>query len=231
MIIGAFSMQKAESVYTAYMSERRQNLLDSLLTEMDRALRVMGGVAQATNPSPAQGMEEPELSPAQRELSAALMRVNHAGEVAAQALYRGQAAVTRDPDLAEALRQAGDEEQDHLAWCGTRVEQLGGRTSALTPAWYAGSFLLGAAAGLAGDRASLGFLAETEGQVTRHLDEHLQQLPAEDSPSRCIVAEMREHEIAHGAEARERGAADIPGPVQGLMRAAAWVMTTVAHRI
>ncbi|MGI9330829.1 MAG: 2-polyprenyl-3-methyl-6-methoxy-1,4-benzoquinone monooxygenase [Gammaproteobacteria bacterium] len=206
-------------------------MLDSLLTETDRALRVIGGVAQATNPSPARGMEEPDLNANQRELSAALMRVNHAGEVAAQALYRGQAAVTRDRDLAEALRQAGDEEQDHLAWCGARVEQLGGRTSFLTPAWYAGSFLLGAAAGLAGDRASLGFLAETEGQVTRHLDEHLKQLPAEDSPSRRIVAEMREHEIAHGADARERGAADMPRPVKGLMRAAAWVMTTVAHRI
>lgn len=205
--------------------------MDRLIGELDTALRVVSGPAQGATPSPAAGMPEPELSPGERRRSAALMRVNHAGEIAAQALYRGQAVVARDPVQREALLQAGQEEYEHLAWCETRVRQLGGRTSLLAPLWYSGSFVIGALAGLAGDRISLGFLAETERQVSDHLGSHLQRLPADDAPSRQIVAAMQDEEIAHGEDARARGGAELPAPVRSLMRTTARVMTTLAQRI
>lgn len=207
------------------------DLMDRLIGELDTALRVVSGPAQGATPSPAAGIPEPELSPGERRRSAALMRVNHAGEIAAQALYRGQAVVARDPVQREALLQAGQEEYEHLAWCATRVRQLGGRTSLLAPLWYSGSFVIGALAGLAGDRISLGFLAETERQVSDHLGSHLQRLPADDAPSRQIVAAMQDEEIAHGEAARARGGAELPAPVRSLMRTIARIMTTLAQRI
>lgn len=224
-------LKPARDPYNPPMATPGSDLLDRLIGELDTALRVVSGPARGATPNPAEGMPEPELSPAERRRSAALMRVNHAGEIAAQALYRGQAAVARDPAQRDALLHAGQEEYEHLAWCETRVHQLGERTSVLAPVWYAGSFAIGALAGLAGDRLSLGFLAETERQVTDHLGSHLQRLPAADAPSRRIVAAMQEEEIAHGEEARARGGTDLPAPMRGLMRATARIMTTLAHRI
>jgi ubiquinone biosynthesis monooxygenase Coq7 len=213
------------------MAKPRADWIDRLIGELDTALRVGASPAQGVSTNPATGIAEPRLSPAERRRSAALMRVNHAGEIAAQALYRGQAAVARNPAQREALVKAGQEEHEHLAWCEERVRQLGGRTSLLAPVWYAGSFLIGAAAGLAGDRVSLGFLAETERQVSDHLDGHLERLPAADTPSRQIVRVMREEEIAHGNEARVRGGGDLPAPVRGLMKITARLMTTLAYRV
>ncbi len=217
--------------YNPAVATPGSDLLDRLIGELDTALRVVAGPARGATPNPAEGLREPELSTGERRQSAALMRVNHAGEIAAQALYRGQAAVARDPVQRDALLQAGQEEYEHLAWCETRVRQLGGRTSLLAPAWYAGSFVIGALAGIAGDRISLGFLAETERQVSDHLGNHLQRLPPADTPSRQIVAAMQDDEIAHGEQARARGGAELPAPVRGLMRAIARVMTTLAQRI
>lgn len=222
---------KARPAYNRGMSRPETDLLDRLLGELDMALRVVAGPARGEAPNPADGLPEPALSPAEKRRSAALMRVNHAGEIAAQALYRGQATVTRDPAQREALLKAGQEEYEHLAWCETRVGQLGERTSLLSPVWYTGSFLIGALAGLAGDRFSLGFLSETERQVASHLESHLQRLPAGDEPSRRIVATMRAEEIAHGEDARARGGSEMPRPVRSLMRATARIMTTLAHRI
>ncbi len=159
------------------------------------------------------------------------MRVNHAGEIAAQALYRGQALLARDPQLRNDLLQAADEEHDHLAWCDERARQLGGGTSKLAPLWYAGSFAIGMAAGVAGDKLSLGFLAETERQVTEHLDGHLARLPADDRVSREIIHQMRDEEIAHGEGAVARGGSTLPDPVRRAMRMVAGVMTSVSYRV
>jgi ubiquinone biosynthesis monooxygenase Coq7 len=159
------------------------------------------------------------------------MRVNHAGEVAAQGLYRGQAFTTRDPAIRQNLLGAAREEQDHLAWCAQRINELGSRTSLLGPLWYAGSFALGAAAGLLGTATGLGFVVETERQVEEHLTGHLDRLPPADLPSREIVRQMRTDEVAHGALARELGAAELPEPLRAGMRMVARVMTTVAHRL
>jgi len=211
------------------MHERRYGLLDRVLAELDTGLRVIAAPARAQRPSPAAEAADASLSPRERELAAALMRVNHAGEIAAQALYRGQAAVARSADLRAALLEAAAEEQDHLAWCAERVRELGSHTSLLAPAWYAGAFTIGALAGLAGDRYSLGFLDETEQQVTEHLDGHLARLPGQDLRSRRIVARMRDEELAHSRAARRRGAASLPRPLRRLMQAGARVMTTLAH--
>ncbi len=159
------------------------------------------------------------------------MRVNHVGEVCAQALYEGQAATTADPRLERFFREAAAEEGDHLAWTRERLQQLGSRPSLLNPVWYAGSFLLGALAGRAGDRYSLGFMVETERQVERHLDGHLERLPAADATSRAIVAKMKDDEVAHADHAAALGAVPMPEPVRALMRLAARVMTETAHRI
>jgi ubiquinone biosynthesis monooxygenase Coq7 len=159
------------------------------------------------------------------------MRVNHAGEVAAQALYRGQALVARRPELRAQLLTAAAEEHAHLDWCGQRVRELGGRTSVLNPLWYAGSFAMGVVAGLAGDARSLGFIAETERQVAAHLDRHLERLPAGDARSRAIVQGMRADEARHGADAVAAGGVPLPRPVTTAMALAARVMTTLAHRV
>ncbi len=213
------------------MERHNDSLLDRLITELDTALRVTATAAHANRPAPEPDDRPPALTEHERARSAALMRVDHAGEVAAQALYRGQAAVSRQPGLRDALLKAADEEHDHLAWCEDRVRELGQRTSLLGPLWYAGGFTIGALAGLAGDRVSLGFLAETERQVTSHLDSHLERLPSGDLPSRVIVGQMREEELAHAQDARRRGGVELPAPVRSLMRAASKVMTTVSYRI
>jgi ubiquinone biosynthesis monooxygenase Coq7 len=209
--------------------------LEQLISEADHALRVLAlPAAGAAGPPPAPAADASvgtTADPAGRALAAALMRVNHAGEVAAQALYRGQALVARDPAIRAQLLAGADDEYAHLAWCEARVRELGSHTSLLAPAWYAASFAIGVAAGLAGDRASLGFIAETERQVAAHLDGHLERLPADDTRSRAIVAAMRADETRHGADARAAGGIDLPRPVARAMALVARVMTTVAHRV
>ncbi|HZZ93971.1 MAG TPA: 2-polyprenyl-3-methyl-6-methoxy-1,4-benzoquinone monooxygenase [Usitatibacter sp.] len=210
-------------------SPRRLSLLDHVLVAADEALKTLSGAQSAARPMP-QPAESPERpADAERRLSAALMRVNHAGEICAQALYSGQALVARDPAVREALRTAGAEERDHLAWCRQRLKALADRPSLLDPLWYAGSFGLGLASGLAGDRWSLGFLAETEAQVERHLDGQLGRLPATDAASRAVLEQMRIDEMRHGASGRALGAAELPGLVKRAMQAASKVMTTTAY--
>lgn len=207
------------------------HLVDVVLGELDNGLRTLTAPAGTGRPDPSAGLHSTGLSAAERAEGAALMRVNHAGEVAAQALYRGQAFTTRDPALRERLLGAAREEEDHLAWCAKRVGELGSHTSLLGPAWYAGSFALGAVAGLLGRGPGLGFVVETERQVEDHLTGHLDRLPAGDLPSRAIVTLMREDEAAHGNMARDLGGTELPAPVRAGMRAAARVMTTLAHRL
>jgi ubiquinone biosynthesis monooxygenase Coq7 len=207
------------------------DLLDRFIGEIDVALRTLSESPRATvpRPPPGAGADDAALSGSERELAARLMRVNHAGEISAQALYRGQAMVARDPILRADLLRAADEEHDHLRWCADRTQALGQNVSVLAPIWYLGSLAIGAAAGLAGDRVSLGFLAETERQVCEHLDGHLSRLPAADATSRAIVTEMRADELAHQRHAEDRGGLELPLPVRLGMRAAARVMTSVAH--
>ena len=176
-------------------------------------------------------MEEGELLGGQRRLAAGLMRVNHAGEMAAQALYHGQSLTARDPALRRRLTRASLEESDHLSWCRDRLDELGGSPSRLDPFWYGGSLLIGIAAGIAGDRWNLGFLAETERQVVRHLDDHLERLPEADRRSRAILRQMRADELGHAELAESLGAAPLPGAVKRLMRLTSKVMTTLAFRI
>jgi ubiquinone biosynthesis monooxygenase Coq7 len=207
----------------------RRSLADQLLISADRALRALLAPAAATRPTP--GTRGEPLPEAERRQAAGLMRINHAGEIAAQGLYHGQALVARDPAIRNLLEQAGREETDHLAWCETRLRELNDRPSRLDPLWYAGSFAIGMAAGLASDRVSLGFVAETERQVERHLGTHLAQLPADDERSRAILLQMRADEKAHGELARQAGGATLPLPVQKIMQATAKVMTTTARHV
>jgi ubiquinone biosynthesis monooxygenase Coq7 len=202
--------------------------LDRLLGIADEALRTLSGSVSAARASPCADRSVP-ASDSDRELSAGLMRVNHTGEVCAQALYSGQSLVARDPVVRAALEDAAAEERDHLAWCRGRLSDLDSRPSLLDPLWFAGSFAWGVASGLAGDRWSLGFLAETEAQVERHLEGHLDRLPADDRCSRAIVAQMSEDENRHGRTGRELGAAELPYPVKLAMRAASRVMTRTAY--
>jgi ubiquinone biosynthesis monooxygenase Coq7 len=194
----------------------------------DQALRALSGAITAARPSPCVDPEVP-AGEGDRRLSAGLMRVNHTGEVCAQALYSGQALVARDPVVRDALQSAAAEERDHLSWCRDRLADLGSRPSLLDPVWYAGSFAWGLASGIAGDRWSLGFLAETEAQVERHLEGHLERLPADDTCSRRIVAQMRDDEARHGQSGRDLGARDLPLAVRLAMRAASKVMTRTAY--
>jgi len=213
------------------MNSSSISLADQLILEVESALRVLTGTTPASRPNPGNGLASGPLSADEKSQGAALMRVNHAGEVAAQALYRGQAFTTRDPGIREGLLHAAREEQDHLAWCQQRVSELGSRTSLFGPLWYAGSFAIGAAAGLLGKSVGLGFVVETERQVEEHLSGHLDQLPAGDLPSREIVRRIRADEAAHGARARELGGADLPEPARAAMRFVARIMTTVARRL
>ena len=210
-----------------------QQSLDTWIGAADRALRALFAPAHASRPvpqpaTPAEGSAS-ELSPDERRRAAALMRVNHAGEIAAQALYHGQALAARSEATRRMLLDAAREETDHLAWCESRLKELESRPSLLNPLWYAGSFFIGALAALVGDRASLGFVVETERQVEGHLDEHLGRLPAADLRSRAIVEQMRVDEAAHGANARAAGGMDLPVPVRTLMRHTARVMTGTAY--
>jgi ubiquinone biosynthesis monooxygenase Coq7 len=207
---------------------------DALIHAADSALRTLLATPHAARPTPlarAQDAAEP-LTEAEKRLSGALMRVNHVGEVCAQALYTGQALACQDPVLRQQLDAACREETDHLAWTAERLTALGDRPSLLNPLWYAGAFAIGFAAGkLGGDRVSLGFVLETERQVEAHLASHMDLLPANDSASRAIVAQMKSDEVAHARMAEKAGAVDLPLPVRGLMKLAAKVMTTVAQRV
>ena len=205
--------------------------MDKLIAEFDRALRAVAGVASAARPSPAEEKPETELDPRARAHAAALMRVNHVGEICAQALYQGQALTARNERIKAALEQAAHEEEDHLAWSIGRIRELGGRPSLLNPLWYAGSFAIGALAGALGDRWNLAFLAETERQVEEHLTGHLDALPSADERTRAVVTAMRADEAKHGGTARTLGASEMPEPLKLAMRLASKVMTTVAYRV
>ena len=206
-------------------------LVDDLIVAFDRGLKTLTRGAVAERASPAQGVEDASLSEADRKHAGGLMRVNHTGEICAQALYEGQSITARDPLTRESLQRAAREEQDHLAWCEARLEELDARTSRLNPLFYAASYGLGAAAGLLGDRLSLGFVAATEDQVGAHLDRHLDALPSEDQRSRRVVEQMRADESKHGTNAIAAGGVAFPEPVKNLMSLASRVMTETTYRI
>ena len=205
---------------------------DALILAADSALRTLWAEPRASRATPAATQPAAALTDAQKRESAALMRVNHVGEVCAQGLYTGQMLASRNPGLRAKLMEASREETDHLAWTLQRLRELNDRPSLLNPLWYAGAFAIGFAAGkLGGDRLSLGFVVETENQVEAHLNSHMARLPAGDAASRAIVAQMKDDEVAHARMAQHEGALPLPGAVKGLMKAAAKVMTTVAHRV
>jgi ubiquinone biosynthesis monooxygenase Coq7 len=212
------------------MSERHYTPVDRLITIGDSALRTVFGRPASTRTSPAASVTDTSEQEADSRQAEAMMRVNHAGEICAQALYQGQALTARDARVRESIQQAVQEENDHLAWCAQRIDELGTYKSRLNPLWYTGSFAIGTAFGLLGDRWSLGFLAETERQVVKHLEGHLARLPAADAKSRAIVKTMRDDEARHATAAVRAGAAELPGVVKGLMAATARIMTTAAAR-
>ncbi|MDN4037471.1 2-polyprenyl-3-methyl-6-methoxy-1,4-benzoquinone monooxygenase [Massilia sp. YIM B02443] len=205
--------------------------LDHLIVGFDKALRVVGGVAAMSRPNPGALAVDSELSDAERRHAAGLMRVNHVGEVCAQALYDAQGSFASTPALRAQFEQAGREEEDHLAWCAQRLSELGSQPSVLNPLWYAGAYAMGSVAAKLGDKVSLGFVVETERQVEAHLDSHLELLPPQDAKSRAIVDQMRIDEIEHADAAQAMGAAEMPLPVKLAMRAMAKVMTTAAYRV
>ncbi|WP_177419440.1 2-polyprenyl-3-methyl-6-methoxy-1,4-benzoquinone monooxygenase [endosymbiont of Lamellibrachia barhami] len=208
------------------MRQRNYSPADNLLIGIDQVLRTLFGRPQVTERSnPAQTIPESEMSDQERDETARLMRINHTGEVCAQALYQGQALTAKLPDVRESMERAAQEENDHLAWCEKRLQELDNRKSLLNPFWYAGSFLMGAAAGLAGDKWSLGFVAETEHQVEAHLNNHLNRLPPQDEKSRAILEQMKEDEIHHATVALEAGGAELPEPVKQAMKFTSKVMT------
>ena len=204
---------------------------DRLLCAADTALRTLFATPHAAQPSPATQLDEADLTPEEKQLSGAYMRVNHVGEVCAQALYTAQAMVTRDAQLRTRLLHAAQEEMDHLAWTQQRLQALGQRPSLLNPLWFAGAFVIGTVAATISDRASLGFVEETENQVSDHLRAHLERLPAQDAPSLAVVAQMKADEERHAQAAADAGALPVPAPAKALMRIAAKVMTTTAHYI
>lgn len=205
--------------------------LDTLIVRADRALRTLFAPAATLRPVPGRELPDADLSAEERRHAAGLMRVNHAGEICAQALYEGQSLTARNPEARGALERAAWEEMEHLAWTERRIEELGGRKSLLNPLWYAGSYALGAAAGLIGDRWNLGFLAETEHQVVNHLEDHLGRLPSADGKSRAILEQMKEDEAKHATTAIVHGAAELPAPVRLGMKLASRVMTRTAYWI
>lgn len=205
--------------------------VDQLITEFDTVLRTLAAPATSARQHPDASVDEAPLSEAEKSHAAGLMRVNHCGEVCAQALYQGQALTARDPAAREALKQAAQEEVEHLAWTERRLSELGSHRSFLNPLWYAGSFAMGVTAGVIGDKWNLGFLAETERQVTAHLESHLSQLPEQDAKSRAIVAQMAIDETSHAEQAVALGAAPLPLPVVQLMNATSKVMTGLSYRI
>ncbi len=212
------------------MSIRRYSLFDSLIMECDKALKTVIGRPETTDRQlPGKELAEQDLTAQEQALSTRLMRVNHSGEVSAQALYQGQALTATLPEVRSAMEQAALEENDHLVWCQQRVEHFGGHTSVFNPLWYAGSFVMGAVAGKIGDKWSLGFVAETEKQVVKHLDEHLEQISESDAKSRAILEQMRIDELHHGTIALEAGGATLPKPVQIVMAAMSKVMTKTSY--
>ncbi len=214
------------------MTARCYSLADRLVIALDQALATVAGRPHVTGrPDPADGVEDEPLDAGARRHAGGLMRVNHSGEVAAQALYQGQALTARLPAVREKMEQAAREENDHLDWCARRLEALGTHRSYLAPFWYLGAFAIGAAAGAAGDKWSLGFVAETERQVVRHLEGHLHRLPPGDHKDRAILRQMRDDEARHATTALEAGGVALPGPVRSLMRLSARVMTTTAYWI
>jgi 3-demethoxyubiquinol 3-hydroxylase len=206
-------------------------MLENLIIGFDRTLRTLAGTATSSRPLPGANAPEPDLTPEERRHAGGLMRVNHTGEVCAQALYAAQAMVARDPAVKARFAAAAREEEDHLAWTQSRLDELATRPSLLNPLWYAGAFAIGTIAGLAGDRTNLGFVVETERQVEEHLTSHMDELPPSDAKSRAIVDRMREDEARHGAMAYEAGGHVLPFPVRGAMRLAADVMRAVAYRV
>lgn len=213
------------------LPDRRLSPFDRLLSAVDQAARTVLAPTTATRPYPAEGLPETVESDRDRKHVAALMRVNHTGEIAAQALYQGQAFVAQSEAIRQSLMDAGREETDHLAWCSQRIEELGGRTSALGPLWYGGSFAIGMVAALVSDRASLGFVAETERQVVDHLQSHLKQLPESDRRTKAIIEQMAQDEARHGREAMDAGGMILPGIARRLMRLTAKAMTRTAYWI
>lgn len=206
-------------------------MLDRAIIEFDKALRTVLAPARSVRPVPGEGVPDAMLDDAERRHAAALMRINHVGEICAQALYQGQAMMSRDPAIRDTLRQASQEETEHLAWTERRIAELGGRKSLLNPVWYGGALALGLLAGRFGDRWNLGFLAETERQVECHLKGHLETLPADDARSRAIVEQMKVDEAEHADMAVRLGAHELPAPVKGAMKFAARLMTTVTYRV
>ncbi len=202
--------------------------IDDLIIALDQGLRTVFAPARSVRATPGDALPDAAMDETQRSLAAALMRVNHSGEICAQALYQGQALTARDSAARAALEHAAQEETEHLAWTEGRIAELGGRKSLLNPVWYAGSFAIGATAGLLGDRWNLGFLAETEHQVVRHLEGHLQRLPAADRKSRAIVEQMRDDEARHATSALRHGGAKLPAPVRAAMQLSSKVMTGTA---
>ncbi|MGQ0749829.1 MAG: 2-polyprenyl-3-methyl-6-methoxy-1,4-benzoquinone monooxygenase [Betaproteobacteria bacterium] len=203
--------------------------VDRFIVAFDKGLRTLFAPAQTLRPVPGEALPDAALSDPERRDVASLMRVNHSGEICAQALYQGQALTARNAQARAALEQAAREETEHLAWTERRIEELAGRKSVLNPVWYAGSFVIGAAAGLLGDRWNLGFLAETERQVVDHLEGHLRRVPAEDSRSRAILEQMRDDESRHATSAFRHGASELPAPARLAMRFASRVMTRTAY--
>jgi 3-demethoxyubiquinol 3-hydroxylase len=212
------------------MNQRAYSPLDRAVVNLDQALRAVFGRPQVTERlDPASGLPEPDLSETERRHIACLMRINHTGEVCAQGLYQGQALTARLPEVRAKMERSAQEENDHLAWCEDRLEALGDRKSLLNPLWYAGSFAIGAAAGLAGDRWSLGFVAETERQVESHLDHHLEQVPANDTKDRAVLEQMKADEVHHAEVARAAGGAELPAPIRWGMRLASKLMTRTVY--
>ncbi|MFM1910983.1 MAG: 2-nonaprenyl-3-methyl-6-methoxy,4-benzoquinol hydroxylase [Pseudomonadota bacterium] len=207
-------------------------MLDRLIIEFDKGLKTLAANAHSIRPHPDQNIQQTtELSADEKRHAAALMRINHCGEVCAQALYNGQALTAKNPQTVRALAQASKEETEHLAWCEKRIHELGGRTSLFNPIWYAGSFTLGAIAGALGDKWNLGFLAETERQVGAHLNRHLDQLPAADDKSRAILEQMKTDEAEHAATAIHLGGAELPSPVKAAMQGMSKVMTSTTYHL
>ena len=210
----------------------RSTTVDNVIVEVDKVMKTLFGRPETTaRPIPGKDLHEEELSRYEQSYSARLMRVNHAGEVSAQALYQGQALTAKLPQVRSAMEQAAIEENDHLVWCQQRINELDGRTSILNPLWYAGSFAIGAIAGKIGDKWSLGFVAETEKQVVKHLDEHLDTLSAQDQKSRSILKQMKIDELHHGSIALEAGGAELPKPVKLVMGLMSKVMTKSSYWI
>jgi len=214
------------------MNKRHYSPFDLLIDNVDQAVRTLFGKPEITErQNPANNIEETELTEQQIQHIAGLMRVNHTGEVCAQALYQGQALTAKLPKVKKSMQRAAQEENDHLDWCHTRLDDFGSHTSYLNPLWYVGSFAIGATAGFIGDKWSLGFVAETENQVVKHLESHLQQVPENDKRTRAILAQMKTDEEHHGITALSAGGAVLPGPVKKMMSLTSKIMTMIAYKI